>query len=131
MLCFIYLGFFIQLFFLFTILYIIILDIHRIQILQGLLKFVIHDVYFSGSSLALNRGKLEAQIESLCKENESLRKANERDNDALKIKCKIIEDQTETIGKLKVVSLILYFGQRACGTFVNLWIKISNKYLSQ
>ncbi|XP_039109413.1 leucine-rich repeat and coiled-coil domain-containing protein 1 isoform X1 [Hyaena hyaena] len=61
-----------------------------------------HELAQQGSSLALNRGKLEAQIESLCKENESLRKANERDNDALKIKCKIIEDQTETIGKLKV-----------------------------
>ncbi|KAK2502760.1 hypothetical protein MC885_001940 [Smutsia gigantea] len=54
-----------------------------------------------GSSIAQNHGKLEAQIESLCKENESLRKASERDNDTLRIKCKIIEDQTETIGKLK------------------------------
>ncbi|XP_006153914.1 leucine-rich repeat and coiled-coil domain-containing protein 1 isoform X2 [Tupaia chinensis] len=54
-----------------------------------------------GSSLAQNRGKLEAQIESLCRENESLRKANESDSDALRIKCKIIEDQTETIRKLK------------------------------
>lgn len=54
-----------------------------------------------GSSLAKRRGKLEAQIESLCRENESLRKTNQRDNDALRIKCKIIDDQTETIGKLK------------------------------
>nr|KAF6300658.1 leucine rich repeat and coiled-coil centrosomal protein 1 [Myotis myotis] len=54
-----------------------------------------------GSCLAQDRGKLEAQIESLCKENESLRKSNEQDSDALRIKCKIIEDQTETIGKLK------------------------------
>ncbi|XP_040343414.1 leucine-rich repeat and coiled-coil domain-containing protein 1 isoform X2 [Herpailurus yagouaroundi] len=61
-----------------------------------------HELAQQGSSLALNRGKLEAQNESLCRENESLRKANERDNDALRIKCKIIEDQTETIGKLKV-----------------------------
>ncbi|XP_052036776.1 leucine-rich repeat and coiled-coil domain-containing protein 1 isoform X2 [Apodemus sylvaticus] len=48
-----------------------------------------------------SRGKLEAQIESLCRENESLRKTHESDCDALRIKCKIIEDQTETIRKLK------------------------------
>lgn len=131
LLCFIYFGFFIQFFFLFTVLHIVKLDVHKIQIFQGLLKFVTDDVYFSGSSLALDRGKLEAQIESLYRENESLRKKNECDNDALRIKCKIIEDQTETIGKLKAVSLILYFGKRACGRFVNYWFKLSNKYLSQ
>ncbi|XP_028623284.1 leucine-rich repeat and coiled-coil domain-containing protein 1 isoform X2 [Grammomys surdaster] len=53
------------------------------------------------SSLSQSRGKLEAQIESLYRENESLRKAHESDCDALRIKCKIIEDQTETIRKLK------------------------------
>lgn len=56
---------------------------------------------FLGSSVAQNRGKLESQIESLCRENESLRKANESDSDALRIKSKIIEDQTESIRKLK------------------------------
>ncbi|CAK6438664.1 unnamed protein product [Pipistrellus nathusii] len=60
-----------------------------------------HELAQQGSCLAQDRGKLEAQIESLCKENESLRKTNEQDSDTLKIKCKIIEDQTETIGKLK------------------------------
>ncbi|XP_064240400.1 leucine-rich repeat and coiled-coil domain-containing protein 1 isoform X4 [Aotus nancymaae] len=55
----------------------------------------------TGSSLAQNRGKLEAQIESLSRENECLRKTNESDSDALRIKCKIIEDQTKTIRKLK------------------------------
>lgn len=60
-----------------------------------------HELAQQGSCLAQDRGKLEAQIESLCKENESLRKMNEQDSDTLKIKCKIIEDQTETIGKLK------------------------------
>ncbi|XP_074062953.1 leucine-rich repeat and coiled-coil domain-containing protein 1 isoform X1 [Macrotis lagotis] len=54
-----------------------------------------------GASLAQDRGKLEAKIEVLTTENESLRKLNERDNDSLKIKVKIIEDQTETIRKLK------------------------------
>ncbi|KAM5212106.1 leucine-rich repeat and coiled-coil domain-containing protein 1 isoform 2-T2 [Hipposideros larvatus] len=63
-----------------------------------------HELAQQGSCLAKNRGKLEAEIENLRKENECLRKANERDNDALKIKCKIIEDQTETIRKLKVCS---------------------------
>ncbi|EDL05144.1 leucine rich repeat and coiled-coil domain containing 1, isoform CRA_c, partial [Mus musculus] len=53
------------------------------------------------STLSQSRGKLEAQIESLCRENESLRKSHESDCDALRIKCKIIEDQNETIRKLK------------------------------
>ncbi|MBZ3890986.1 Leucine-rich repeat and coiled-coil domain-containing protein 1 [Sciurus carolinensis] len=61
-----------------------------------------HELAQQGSTLAQNRGKLEAQIESLSRENESLRKGNERDIDALRIKCKIIEDQTETIAKLKL-----------------------------
>ncbi|XP_056680156.1 leucine-rich repeat and coiled-coil domain-containing protein 1 isoform X4 [Monodelphis domestica] len=54
-----------------------------------------------GVSLAQDRGKLEAKIEVLTTENESLRKLNERGSDSLKIKVKIIEDQTETIRKLK------------------------------
>ncbi|XP_066234892.1 leucine-rich repeat and coiled-coil domain-containing protein 1 isoform X2 [Saccopteryx leptura] len=60
-----------------------------------------HELAQQGSCLAQDRGKLEAQIESLRNENESLRKASEQDSDALRIKCKIIEDQTETIRKLK------------------------------
>nr|XP_038957732.1 leucine-rich repeat and coiled-coil domain-containing protein 1 isoform X1 [Rattus norvegicus] len=60
-----------------------------------------HELAYQGTSLSQSRGKLEAQIESLCRENESLRKTHESDCDALRIKCKIIEDQTETIRKLK------------------------------
>lgn len=60
-----------------------------------------HELAFQGSTLAQSRGKLEAQIENLCRENESLRKTHESDCDSLRIKCKIIEDQTETIRKLK------------------------------
>ncbi|XP_053415094.1 leucine-rich repeat and coiled-coil domain-containing protein 1 isoform X5 [Nycticebus coucang] len=60
-----------------------------------------HELAQQGSTLAQNRGKLEAQIESLCRENECLRKTNESNNDTLRIKCKIIEDQTQTIRKLK------------------------------
>nr|XP_015210449.1 PREDICTED: leucine-rich repeat and coiled-coil domain-containing protein 1 isoform X2 [Lepisosteus oculatus] len=54
-----------------------------------------------GASLAQDRGRLEARIEVLSGEIESLKKQSERDNDALKIKAKIVEDQTETIRKLK------------------------------
>ncbi|XP_074843107.1 leucine-rich repeat and coiled-coil domain-containing protein 1 isoform X2 [Carettochelys insculpta] len=54
-----------------------------------------------GASLAQDRGKLEAKIEVLTNENEVLKKQNERNNDALRIKTKIVEDQTETIRKLK------------------------------
>nr|XP_020447014.1 leucine-rich repeat and coiled-coil domain-containing protein 1 [Monopterus albus]XP_020447015.1 leucine-rich repeat and coiled-coil domain-containing protein 1 [Monopterus albus] len=54
-----------------------------------------------GVSLAQDRGRLEARIEVLSTELETQKKQNERDNDALKIKAKIIDDQTETIRKLK------------------------------
>lgn len=58
-----------------------------------------------GVSLAQDRGRLEARIEVLSTELETQKKQNERDNDALKIKAKIVDDQTETIRKLKEVSL--------------------------
>uniref|UniRef100_A0A7N6A2D6 Leucine-rich repeat and coiled-coil domain-containing protein 1 n=1 Tax=Anabas testudineus TaxID=64144 RepID=A0A7N6A2D6_ANATE len=54
-----------------------------------------------GVSLAQDRGRLEARIEVLSTELETQKKQNERDNDALKIKAKIVDDQTETIRKLK------------------------------
>ncbi|XP_010886895.2 leucine-rich repeat and coiled-coil domain-containing protein 1 [Esox lucius] len=54
-----------------------------------------------GASLSQDRGRLEARIEVLAAELESQKKQNERDNDSLKIKVKIIDDQTETIRKLK------------------------------
>ncbi|KAM4552463.1 leucine-rich repeat and coiled-coil domain-containing protein 1 [Odontesthes bonariensis] len=54
-----------------------------------------------GASLAQDRGRLEARIEVLTAELEAQRKRNERDHDALKIKAKIMDDQTETIRKLK------------------------------
>ncbi|KAM3838221.1 leucine-rich repeat and coiled-coil domain-containing protein 1 [Diretmus argenteus] len=54
-----------------------------------------------GASLAQDRGRLEARIEVLSAELGTQKKQNERDNDALKIKAKIIDDQTETIRKLK------------------------------
>nr|XP_046265240.1 leucine-rich repeat and coiled-coil domain-containing protein 1 [Scatophagus argus] len=54
-----------------------------------------------GVSLAQDRGRLEARIEVLGAELQTQKKQNERDNDALKIKAKIVDDQTETIRKLK------------------------------
>ncbi|XP_062381725.1 leucine-rich repeat and coiled-coil domain-containing protein 1 [Sardina pilchardus] len=54
-----------------------------------------------GASLAQDRGRLEAKIEVLSSELETQKKQNERDSDALKIKAKIVDDQTETIRKLK------------------------------
>lgn len=59
--------------------------------------------FSSGASLAQDRGKLEAKIEVLTSETETLKNQNERHSDALKIKTKIIEDQTETIRRLKEV----------------------------
>jgi len=53
------------------------------------------------SSLAKDRGRLEMKIESLKAENNSLRKGNEKDLDLLRIKTKVVEDQTETIRKMK------------------------------
>ncbi|MGH0134883.1 UNVERIFIED_CONTAM: hypothetical protein FKN15_067581 [Acipenser sinensis] len=47
-----------------------------------------------------DRGRLEARIDVLTTEMETLKKQNERDIDALKIKAKIVDDQTETIRKL-------------------------------
>ncbi|XP_029309780.1 LOW QUALITY PROTEIN: leucine-rich repeat and coiled-coil domain-containing protein 1 [Cottoperca gobio] len=54
-----------------------------------------------GASLSQDRGRLEARIEVLGAELESQKKQNKRDNDSLKIKTKIIDDQTETIRRLK------------------------------
>lgn len=56
-----------------------------------------------GVSLAQDRGRLEARIEVLATELETHKKQNERNTDALKIKTKIVDDQTETIRKLKEV----------------------------
>lgn len=56
-----------------------------------------------GASLAQDRGRLEAKIEVLTTELDIQKKQNEKDNDALRIKAKLIDDQTETIRKLKEV----------------------------
>ncbi|XP_013401506.2 leucine-rich repeat and coiled-coil domain-containing protein 1 [Lingula anatina] len=54
-----------------------------------------------GSALAQDRGRLEAKIEALTSEVNSLKKQLDREVDALKIKSKMLDDQTETIRKLK------------------------------
>lgn len=56
-----------------------------------------------GSSLAQDRGRLEAKIEALTAEVASLKKQQVADNEGLKIKTKVIDDQTDTIRKLKEV----------------------------
>lgn len=53
--------------------------------------------------MAQDRGRLEARIEVLSAELEAQRKQNEKDNDTLRIKAKIMDDQTETIRRLKEV----------------------------
>lgn len=58
---------------------------------------------FLGVSLAQDRGRLEARLEVLSTELETQKKQNERDTDALKIKARIIDDQTDTIRRLKEV----------------------------
>ncbi|XP_071660073.1 leucine-rich repeat and coiled-coil domain-containing protein 1 isoform X2 [Patagioenas fasciata] len=54
-----------------------------------------------GAHLAQDRGKLEAKIEVLTTEIETLKKQKEQDSDTIKIKNKIVDDQTETIRRLK------------------------------
>lgn len=54
-----------------------------------------------GASLAQDRGRLEAKIEAQNSEIATLKKNLGREADALKIKSKMLEDQTETIKKLK------------------------------
>ncbi|NWS30257.1 LRCC1 protein, partial [Polioptila caerulea] len=54
-----------------------------------------------GAHLAQDRGKLEAKIEFLTNEVDMLKKQKEQDSDTIKIKNKIVDDQTETIRRLK------------------------------
>ncbi|NXP03810.1 LRCC1 protein, partial [Thinocorus orbignyianus] len=54
-----------------------------------------------GAHLAQDRGKLEAKVEVLTNEIETLKKQKEQDSDTIKIKNKIVDDQTETIRRLK------------------------------
>ncbi|XP_061879783.1 leucine-rich repeat and coiled-coil domain-containing protein 1 isoform X2 [Entelurus aequoreus] len=54
-----------------------------------------------GASLAQDRGRLESRVEVLGAELEAQKKQNDKSDDSLRIKSKIIEDQTQTIRKLK------------------------------
>ncbi|XP_057292274.1 leucine-rich repeat and coiled-coil domain-containing protein 1-like isoform X2 [Hydractinia symbiolongicarpus] len=60
-----------------------------------------------GASLAQERGRLDAQLESQSKEISLLQNQLKDGNDSLKIKCKLIEGQTETIRKMKQEFTIL------------------------
>lgn len=65
-------------------------------------------LYYLGAHLSQDRGKLEAKIEVLTNEVEILKKQREQDSDAIRIKNKIVDDQTETIRRLKEVSWMCY-----------------------
>eukprot|EP00731_Ephydatia_muelleri_P026215 Em0018g315a len=54
-----------------------------------------------GAALAQDRGKLEAQVESLSNEVKSLREQSQSDRDALRVKGKIVEDLSQTVQQLK------------------------------
>ncbi|XP_041375167.1 leucine-rich repeat and coiled-coil domain-containing protein 1-like isoform X2 [Gigantopelta aegis] len=54
-----------------------------------------------GASLAQDRGRLESKIESSQFEISTLKKQLEKETDAVRIKSKMIDDQTETIRNLK------------------------------
>ena len=56
-----------------------------------------------GSSLAQDRGRLEAKIESLNSETITFKRQLDIEADSVRIKTKMIEDQTDTIRKLKEV----------------------------
>ncbi|KAL5022406.1 hypothetical protein ScPMuIL_001561 [Solemya velum] len=60
-----------------------------------------HELAQQGASLAQDRGRLDSKIETLASEVTVLKKQLERETDGLKIKTKMLEDQTETIRKLK------------------------------
>lgn len=61
-------------------------------------------LFYLGAHLSQDRGKLEAKIEVLTSEIETLKKQKEQDSDTIRIKNKIVDDQTETIRRLKEVS---------------------------
>ncbi|XP_028831792.1 leucine-rich repeat and coiled-coil domain-containing protein 1 isoform X2 [Denticeps clupeoides] len=69
--------------------------------LRGERKLWGQELARQGASLAQDRGRLESRVEILTAELETQKKQNERDIDTLRIKAKIVEDQTETIRKLK------------------------------
>ncbi|XP_065065205.1 leucine-rich repeat and coiled-coil domain-containing protein 1-like isoform X2 [Rhopilema esculentum] len=54
-----------------------------------------------GASLAHDRGRLEAQIEALTSQVKQMKQREQENLDTLKIKTKLIEDQTDTIKNLK------------------------------
>ncbi|XP_076470668.1 leucine-rich repeat and coiled-coil domain-containing protein 1-like [Babylonia areolata] len=54
-----------------------------------------------GASLSQDRGRLEAKIDGLNHEVNTLKKQLEKETDLVRIKTKMVDDQTETIRKLK------------------------------
>ncbi|XP_062521408.1 leucine-rich repeat and coiled-coil domain-containing protein 1-like [Corticium candelabrum] len=54
-----------------------------------------------GAALAQDRGSLEAKVKSLTTQVSDLRLQTQRDNDTIRIKSKMLDDQTESIRNLK------------------------------
>ena len=54
-----------------------------------------------GATLAQDRGRIEGQLDSLTKENKTLREELVRERDRVRVKEKQVEDQLESIHRLK------------------------------
>lgn len=81
-------------------------NIPNIEIIYKMSYCNVNILFCPGAHLAQDRGKLEAKIEVLTNEIDTLKKQKEQDSDTIKIKNKILDDQTETIRRLKEVSAI-------------------------
>ncbi|XP_063247890.1 leucine-rich repeat and coiled-coil domain-containing protein 1 isoform X2 [Prinia subflava] len=76
-------------------------DIPHLEIVYKMSCCNVNILFCPGAHLAQDRGKLEAKIEVLTSEIDMLKKQKEQDSDTIKIKNKIVDDQTETIRRLK------------------------------
>lgn len=81
-------------------------NILHLEIIYNMSCCNVKILFCLGAHLAQDRGKLEAKIEVLTNEIDTLKKQKEQDSDTIKIKNKIVDDQTETIRRLKEVSAI-------------------------
>lgn len=59
------------------------------------------ELAFQGAALAQDRGRMEAQLDTLAKECRSLQEELGRERDTVRIKEKQVEDQLETIHQLR------------------------------
>lgn len=76
----------------------------QLSVIEGLRterKLWSEELAQQGSSLAQDRGRMEARIEALTAEVSELKKECQSANETIAIKAKVIEDQTDSIRKLK------------------------------